>query len=177
MSEDRVGHSQGAARGGTPLDDLHAAIAKLIKADFGELIWRDRRLFGAIAADVSPVSGRTYLYDAVAAGKLSAAKWLVRLGARVREPQGGPAPHPSPWQAALSAGDPLPMLRTLLTSEGLRPADLGLCADDLLALRKRASSPRDVTATHEAYCDTCRRIGRDPGPVPPEIPSRRGAAE
>ncbi len=177
MSEDRVGHSVTASRRGTPLDDLHAAMAKLIKADFGELIWRDRRLFEPIAADVSPISGRTYLYDAVAAGKLSAAKWLVRLGGRVREPQAGNSPHPSPWQAALSAGDPMPMLRTLLTSEGLRPVDLGLCADDLLALRKRASSPRDVSAAHEAYCDTCRRIGRDPGPIPPEIAARRPPAQ
>ena len=152
-------------------------MSKLIKADFGEMIWRDRRLFGPIAGDVSPVTGRTYLYDAVVAGKLSAAKWLVRLGGRVREPQSGTTPHPSPWQAALSGGDPLPMLRALLTSEDLRPADLGLCADDLLALRKRASTPRDISAAHEAYCDTCRRIGRDPGPTPPEIGTRRATAQ
>jgi hypothetical protein len=169
---------QGASRRrGPPADDdLHAAMAKLIKADFGELIWRDRRLFGQIAADVSPLSGRTYLYDAVAAGKLSAAKWLVRLGGRVREPQGGSAPLPSPWQAALLAADPLPMLRTLLTSDSLKPGDLGLCADDLLALRQRASSAREVTAAHETYCETCRRIGRDPGPAPPEIGYGRMAA-
>lgn len=157
----------------TSPDDLHAAMTKLINADFGEVIWRDRRLFEAIAADVSPISGRTFLYDAVAAGKLSAAKWLVRLGGRVREPQVGHAPHPSPWQAALSSGDPMPMLRTLLTSAGLRPADLALCADDLLALRKRAASVRDVTAAHEVYCEACRRIGRDPGPAPREITSGR----
>jgi len=143
-----------------PSEDLHAAMAKLIRADFGEIIWRDRNRFGPIASAVSPISGRTYLYDAVVSGKLSAAKWLVRLGGQVREAEARTPTQPSPWQAALSAADPLPMLRVLLTSESLTTAALGQCADDLLALSRRASSRHQVMAAHEAYCDACRRAGR-----------------
>jgi hypothetical protein len=171
MRENFVQTPGSTSHAGSVGDDLHAAMAKLIRTDYGELIWRDRSRFAPIAASVSPTSGRTYLYDAVAGGKLSAAKWLVRLGGRVREPQAGNAPHPSPWQAALSAADPLPMLRVLLTSEGLTPSDLGLCADDLLALSRRASSRRDVTAAHDAYCDACGRAGREPGEQLPPSPT------
>ncbi len=152
-------------------DDVHAALSELIRTDFGEVIWRDRHRFGPIAASVSPVSGRTYLYDAVAGGKLSAAKWLVRLGGRVREPQAGVTPaHPCPWQAAMSTANPLPMLRVLLTSADFTPVDLGRCADDLLTLRQRASSARDMTAANDAYSETCQRIGRKPSPPPAGMP-------
>ena len=151
----------------TSPDDVHAALSELIRTDFGEVIWRDRHRFAPIAASVSPVSGRTYLYDAVAGGKLSAAKWLVRLGGRVRESQVGVTPqHPCPWQAAMSTANPLPMLRVLLTSADFTPSDLGRCADDLLTLRQRASSPRNVTAANDAYSETCLRIGRKPNPPP-----------
>lgn len=153
-----------------PPEDIHAAMAKLIRTDFGEVIWRDRRRFGPIAAAVSPASGRTYLYDAVAGGKLSAARWLVRLGGRVREPQAGIAPHPCPWQAALVTANPYPMLRVLLSSDGLTRTDLGRCADDLLALRHRASSASDGRAAHDAYCEACKRIGRHPSPQPADTP-------
>jgi hypothetical protein len=145
---------------------MHAALSKLIKADYGEIIWRDRVRLGSIAASVSPVSHRTYLYEAVTAGKLSAAKWLVRLGGRVREPQDGAVPLPCPWHAALAASDPAPMLRALLASEALTPVELGQCADDLLALQWRTPTPRGATAVYEAYCVACQRIGRDAEPRP-----------
>lgn len=167
MTETPLGKPLSASGRVAPPDDVHAAMSELIKTDFGEVIWRDRHRFAPIAASVSPVSGRTYLYDAVAGGKLSAAKWLVRLGGRVREPQAGvTAPYPCPWQAALSTTNPLPMLRVLLTSQGITPADLGHCADDLLTLRQRASSARDMSAAHDAYSETCQRIGRKPSPPP-----------
>jgi hypothetical protein len=145
-------------------------MSKLIRTDYGELIWRDRVRLGPIASGVSPTTGRTYLYDAVTARSLSAAKWLVRLGGRVREPQDGLSPLPSPWHAALHGADPVPMLRTLLTSEGLTPVELGECADDLRALQQRAPTRRAVTLAYDAYCDTCRRIDRDAGPPPPAAP-------
>lgn len=168
MRYDSAGKQVGAPGGDAPPDDVHAAMSKLIRTDFGEVIWRDRRRFGPIAAGVSPASGRTYLYEAVVGGKLSAARWLVRLGGRVREPQAGVAPHPCPWQAALSTADPFPMLRVLLASDGLTRNDLACCADELLALRQRASVRHDVKAAQEVYCEACRRIGRRPIPQPVE---------
>jgi hypothetical protein len=148
--------------------DLHAAMAQLIKADYGELIWRDRSRFEPIVSVASPITGRSHLFDAVAGQKLSAAKWLVRLGGRVREPADGVPSLPCPWSAALAASDPAPMLRVLLTSESLTPDELAQCADDLLILQSRALTRHAATALYEAYCDACRRIGRPPAPAPRE---------
>jgi len=144
--------------------DLHAAMAQLIKADYGELIWRDRDRFQPIVSVASPITGRSHLFDAVTGQKLSAAKWLVRLGGRVREPADGIPPLPCPWAAALASSDPVPMLKVLLTSDGLTPAELGQCADELLALQSRALTRHSATAVYEAYCDACRRIDRLPDP-------------
>jgi hypothetical protein len=145
-------------------DDVHADLARLIKADFGEVIWRDRIRFGLIAPSVSPATGHTHLYDAVAAGKLSAVKWLVRLGGRVREQQDGISPLPCPWDAALGLANPAPMLGALLTSEALTPVELAECADALLTLYQRAPTPRAEIAAYEVYCNACRRIDRRPRP-------------
>ncbi len=147
-----------------PSDDLHAAMAKLIRADFGEVIWRDRDRLGPIAPTVSPATGHTHLHDAVTARKLSAAKWLVRLGGRVREPHDGTADCACPWDAALRLPDPVPMLLVLLTSDSLTAAQLAQCADDLLAIHRSATTQRADAAAYDAYCTVCRRINRQPRP-------------
>lgn len=175
MRDDPKGRPPNTSGGEVPPDDVHAALSKLIRTDFGEVIWRDRQRFGPVAAGVSPASGRTYLYEAVVGGKVSAARWLVRLGGRVREPQGGLTSQACPWQAALSTSNPFPMLRVLLASDSLTPAELGRCADDLLMLRQRASSAHDVNAAQEVYSEACQRIGRDPIPQGPRAWPHRGS--
>lgn len=149
-------------------DALHASMATLIRSDFGELIWRDRARLGPIAPVVSPHTGQTHLHDAVAKRKLSAVKWLVRLGGRVREPRGGPLS--CPWVTALQSPEPLPILRLLLTSPTLTPDELAQCADDLVLVRDRARSRGDITTAYAIYAEVCQRVGRDPGP-PPETGS------
>ncbi len=141
-------------------DDLHSELARLIRADFGEVIWRDRsRLHEAVTA-VSPHTGHSHLYDAVVGRKLSAVRWLVRLGGRVREP----VDNSNPWLAALRMTDPLPTLKLLLGSQTMSAADLSACADDLRALERAASRQPIADDAHKLYLDACRRIERAPDP-------------
>jgi hypothetical protein len=142
---------------------LHEELAALIKADFGEVMWRDRTRLGGAIDVVSPLTGHTHLYDAVVARKLSAVRWLVRLGGRVRER----SELADPWGAALGLLDPVPMLELLLSSAALRTEDLGACADELRALERRVSRPGVAAGVYRLYRETCQRIEREPGPPTP----------
>jgi hypothetical protein len=146
--------------------DPHSELAALIKADFGEVMWRDRTRLGPAIGAISPLTGHSHLYDAVVARKLSAVRWLVRLGGRVFE---RPAPT-DPWRAALELTDPVPTLELLLTSGALTPAELGACADDLRALERSTSRPAVASAAYKLYSQTCRRIEREPDPPIPIVP-------
>ena len=140
--------------------DLHSELARLIKADFGEVIWRDRVRLQAVVTEVSPLTGHTPLYDAVVGRKLSAVRWLVRLGGRVRE--GGE--DGNPWHAALRMTEPLPTLELLLTSGAMTTIDLNACADELRALERGALHQRVADGARRLYLDACRRIERTPDP-------------
>lgn len=143
--------------------DPHTEIAALIKADFGEVMWRDRvRLRDAIGA-VSPITGHSHLYDAVVARKLSAVRWLVRLGGRVCER----LQDSDPWRAALQLTDPVPTLELLLASDALNHHELGDCANDLRALNGSASRPAIAASAYKLYLETCQRIERKPDPPTP----------
>lgn len=143
--------------------DLHTELSALIKADFGEVMWRDRTRLGPAIGAISPHTGYSHLYEAVVARKLSAVRWLVRLGGRVCERL-----EPSdPWRAALQLTDPVPMLELLLTSRDLSIDELGLCADDLRALERSTSRPVVAGSAYKLYLETCRRIERVPDPPRP----------
>jgi hypothetical protein len=145
--------------------DPHSELASLIRADFGEVMWRDRtRLRDAISA-VSPLTGNTHLYDAVVARKLSAVRWLVRLGGRVREG----TQMSDPWRAALLLNDPVPTLELLLSSGALGAEDLGACADELRTLEKTTSRPGVAAGVYKLYRETCLRIERNPDPPVPSL--------
>jgi hypothetical protein len=143
--------------------DLHTELAALIRADFGEVMWRDRTRLGQAIGTISPLTGHSHLYDAVVARKLSAVRWLVRLGGQVRDR----VQASDPWRAALELNDPVPMLELLLTSGALGPDELGACADDLRALERSTSRPGVATAAYKLYLETCRRIEREPDPPTP----------
>jgi hypothetical protein len=140
--------------------DLHSELARLIKADFGEVIWRDRLRLQDVVTAVSPLTGHTPLYDAVVGHKLSAVRWLVRLGGRVREV----GEDGNPWHAALRLTDPLPTLELLLTSRAISTIDLTACADELRALERGALHQRVADGARRLYLDACRRIERTPDP-------------
>jgi hypothetical protein len=145
--------------------DPHTELAALIRADFGEVMWRDRTRLGQAIAAISPLTGHSHLYDAVVARKLSAVRWLVRLGGRVCERL-----EPSdPWRAALHLNDPVPTLELLLTSDALGIDDLGACADDLRALERSTVRPAVATGAYKLYLETCRRIERKPDPPIPVL--------
>jgi hypothetical protein len=143
--------------------DLHTELAALIRADFGEVMWRDRTRLGQAIGTVSPLTGHSHLYDAVVARKLSAVRWLVRLGGQVRDR----VQASDPWRAALELNDPVPMLELLLTSGALSLDELGACADDLRALERSTSRPGVATGAYKLYLETCRRIEREPDPPTP----------
>lgn len=143
--------------------DLHSEMAALIKADFGEVMWRDRTRLGPAVSAISPLTGHSHLYDAVIARKLSAVRWLVRLGGRVCER----LEFGDPWRAALELTDPVPTLELLLTSGALSPIELGECADDLRALESSTSRPAVASGAYKLYLQTCRRIEREPDPPRP----------
>ena len=143
--------------------DLHTELAALIRADFGEVMWRDRTRLGQAIGTISPLTGHSHLYDAVVARKLSAVRWLVRLGGQVRDR----VQASDPWRAALELNDPVPMLELLLTSGALSLDELGACADDLRALERSTSRPGVATGAYKLYLETCRRIEREPDPPTP----------
>ena len=143
--------------------DPHSELAALIKADFGEVMWRDRTRLGQAIGAVSPITGHSHLYDAVAARKLSAVRWLVRLGGRVRERQQAN----DPWRAALQLTDPVQTLELLLTSGALSIDELGECANDLRALERSTTRPAIAAGAYKLYLETCRRIEREPDPPTP----------
>lgn len=143
--------------------DVHTELAALIKADFGEVMWRDRIRLGPAASAISPHTGHSHLYDAVVARKLSAIRWLVRLGGRVCER----LQASDPWRAALELTDPVPTLELLLTSGALDVDELGECADDLRTLERSTSRPAVATGAYKLYLETCRRIERVPDPPTP----------
>ena len=146
-------------------NDPHTELAALIRADFGEVMWRDRTRLGQAIAAISPLTGQSHLYVAVVARMLSAVRWLVRLGGRVFERL-----QPSdPWRAALLLNDPVPTLELLLTSGALSIDDLGTCADDLRTLERSTSRPAVATGAYQLYLQTCRRIEREPDPPKPAI--------
>jgi hypothetical protein len=148
--------------------DPHSEIAALIRADFGEVMWRDRTRLREAFEAVSPITGHTHLYDAVVARKLSAVRWLVRLGGRVRDrSQAG-----DPWRAAMLLTDPVPTLELLLTSGALGTEDLGACADELRVLNRTASRPGVAAGAYKLYLETCRRIEREPDPPTPSFTDR-----
>ena len=140
--------------------DPHSELAALIKADFGEVMWRDRIRLGPAASAVSPLTGHSHLYDAVVARKLSAIRWLVRLGGRVCDR----FEASDPWRAALELTDPVPTLELLLTSGALSIDELGACADDLRVLERSTSRPAVAGGAYKLYLETCRRIEREPDP-------------
>lgn len=143
--------------------DPHTELAALIRADFGEVMWRDRTRLGQAIGAISPITGHSHLYDAVVARKLSAVRWLVRLGGRVCER----LQASDPWRAALQLNDPVPMLELLLTSGALSIDELGACADDLRTLERTTSRPAVATGAYKLYLETCRRIERKPDPPSP----------
>jgi hypothetical protein len=144
--------------------DPHTELAALIRADFGEVMWRDRTRLGQAIGTVSPLTGHSHLYDAVVAQKLSAVRWLVRLGGRVCER----LQASDPWRAALLLNDPVPTLELLLTSGALSLDELGGCADDLRTLQRSTARPAVATGAYKLYVETCRRIEREPDPPPPK---------
>ncbi len=145
--------------------DPHSELAALIKADFGEVMWRDRVRLREAIGSVSPITGHTHLYDAVVARKLSAVRWLVRLGGGVREQ----SQAADPWRAALQLNDPVPTLELLLTSGALGTEELGACADELRTLQRTVSRPGVAAGVYKLYLETCRRIEREPDPPPPTV--------
>jgi hypothetical protein len=148
------------------MGDLHTELAALIRADFGEVMWRDRTRLGQAIGAVSPLTGHSHLYDAVVARKLSAVRWLVRLGGRVCDR----LEASDPWRAALQLTDPVPTLELLLTSGALSIDELGACADDLRTLERSTQRPAVATGAYKLYLETCRRIERMPDPPSPPRP-------
>jgi hypothetical protein len=145
------------------MGDVHTELAALIRADFGEVMWRDRTRLGQAIGAISPLTGHSHLYDAVVARKLSAVRWLVRLGGRVCERlEAG-----DPWRAALQLTDPVPTLELLLSSGTLSIDELGACADDLRMLERSTSRPAVATGAYKLYLQTCKRIEREPDPPTP----------
>lgn|SRR5579859_2732902 len=126
-------------------------------------MWRDRTRLGQAVGTVSPITGHSHLYDAVVARKLSAVRWLVRLGGRVVER----VEAHDPWRAALQLTDPVPTLELLLTSSALNAEELGECADDLHTLERSTSRPAVAAGAYKLYMETCRRIERQPDPPTP----------
>ncbi len=145
--------------------DPHTELAALIKADFGEVMWRDRTRLGEAIGTISPLTGHSHLYDAVVAQKLSAVRWLVRLGGRVFER----LQASDPWRAALQLNDPVPMLELLLTSGALSSEELSTCADDLRVVERSTSRTAVATGAYKLYLETCRRIEREPDPPRPPL--------
>jgi hypothetical protein len=143
--------------------DPHTELAALIKADFGEVMWRDRTRLGQAIGAVSPITGHSHLYDAVVARKLSAVRWLVRLGGRPCER----LQDIDPWRAALQLSDPVPTLELLLSSPALNTDELGDCADGLRVLERSTSRPAIAAGAYKLYLETCRRIERKPDPPIP----------
>ena len=144
-------------------NDPHTELAALIRADFGEVMWRDRTRLGQAIGAVSPLTGHSHLYDAVVARKLSAVRWLVRLGGQVYNR----LEASDPWRAALLLTDPVPTLELLLTSAALSSEELSACADDLRVLERSTARPAIATGAYKLYLETCRRIERVPDPPIP----------